>query len=130
MSAIDDSSQPVPIDPKPESTSRLTRCSICGRYNNVTGPMVEGPAEIYICADCTEVAYGIVLQMRGHRAAGVDRIRDKPTPGSNLVEPPIIMHPFRERHREGRLIRLAPQGTFAIPALLGFGERGSMDELS
>ncbi len=29
--------------------------------------MVEGPNDVYICGDCVEIAYGIVLQQRARR---------------------------------------------------------------
>ena len=46
---------------------RRTHCSFCGRSSDVAGPMVEGPSDVYICGDCVEIAYGIVLQQRARR---------------------------------------------------------------
>jgi hypothetical protein len=43
--------EPVPAQP----ARRLrTRCSFCGRTNDVAGRMVEGPGDVYICARCVE----------------------------------------------------------------------------
>ena len=46
---------------------RRTTCSICGRTSDAAGAMVEGPGDVYICGDCVEIAYGILLQQRGRR---------------------------------------------------------------
>ena len=48
-------------------SSRRTRCSFCGRHSDVAIDMVEGPSDVYICGDCVEIAYGIVLQQRARR---------------------------------------------------------------
>ena len=29
--------------------------------------MVEGPGDVYICADCVDIAYGIILQQRARK---------------------------------------------------------------
>jgi hypothetical protein len=31
-------------------------CSFCGRPRALTGPMVEGPNDVYICVNCVLVA--------------------------------------------------------------------------
>ena len=47
---------------------RITQCNFCGRHNTITGPMAEGPNGVYICFDCTEIAYGMLLELRArHR---------------------------------------------------------------
>jgi ATP-dependent Clp protease ATP-binding subunit ClpX len=51
---------------------RRTRCSFCGRHSDVTGQMVEGPGDVYMCGDCVEIAYGIILQQRARRRIGPD----------------------------------------------------------
>ena len=58
---------------------RNTVCSFCGRLSVVAGAMVEGPGDVYICSDCVEIAYGIVIQMRARH-----RIWPQPNrPGDN-----------------------------------------------
>ena len=54
--------QPVP--------PRITRCSFCGKFSRDVGPMVEGPGDVYICANCVELAHGIILTER-EKATGV-----------------------------------------------------------
>jgi ATP-dependent Clp protease ATP-binding subunit ClpX len=46
--------------PPPNETRKLTRCSFCGKPNTQTGRQVEGPSEVFICADCVDVAAQIV----------------------------------------------------------------------
>lgn len=48
-------------------SQRRTQCSFCGRFSEVAGSMVEGPGDVYICADCVEMAYGIILEQRARR---------------------------------------------------------------
>jgi ATP-dependent protease Clp ATPase subunit len=39
-------------------------CSFCKKPRHETGPMVEGPNQIYICPKCVDEASRIVQQMR------------------------------------------------------------------
>ena len=50
-----------------EPGARPTRCGFCGRGSDVAGRMIEGPGDVYVCEDCVEIAYGIVLQQRARR---------------------------------------------------------------
>lgn len=34
---------------------RVTTCSFCGKTSREVGPMVEGPNEIYVCSNCTDL---------------------------------------------------------------------------
>jgi ATP-dependent Clp protease ATP-binding subunit ClpX len=66
----------------PDPVDKLrTQCSFCGRISDVAGPMVEGPNAIYICADCVEIAYGIVLTMRGRERIKAQNPRVDSHPG-------------------------------------------------
>ena len=59
--------------PNSKRERRLTTCSFCGRTNKVAGAMVEGPMDVYICGDCVEIAYGILLQERARGRVWPDR---------------------------------------------------------
>ena len=63
MSEAWDDNGKIPPVPK----GRITTCSFCGRTSAVAGFMVEGPADVYICDDCVEIAYGIMLQKRARQ---------------------------------------------------------------
>jgi ATP-dependent Clp protease ATP-binding subunit ClpX len=41
---------------------KITNCSFCGKSSREVGPMVEGPNDIYICSNCTELCQNIFRQ--------------------------------------------------------------------
>ncbi|MDA0802710.1 MAG: ATP-dependent Clp protease ATP-binding subunit ClpX [Planctomycetota bacterium] len=41
---------------------RVTVCSFCGKTSREVGPMVEGPNDVYICSNCTELCQNIYKQ--------------------------------------------------------------------
>ena len=41
---------------------RVTTCSFCGKSTRDVGPMVEGPSDVYICANCVDLAHNIIRQ--------------------------------------------------------------------
>ena len=41
---------------------RITTCSFCGKTSREVGPMVEGPNDIYICSNCTDLCQNIFRQ--------------------------------------------------------------------
>ena len=40
----------------------MTTCSFCGKSSRDVGPMVEGPSDVYICANCVDLAHNIIRQ--------------------------------------------------------------------
>jgi len=42
----------------------VTTCSFCGKTSREVGPMVEGPNDIYICSNCTDLCQNIFRQER------------------------------------------------------------------
>ena len=65
---------PNAISASPKAVARRqTVCNFCGRSSEVAGAMVEGPGDVYICADCVEIAYGILLQQRARQRIWPDR---------------------------------------------------------
>jgi len=49
---------------------KVTTCSFCGKTSREVGPMVEGPSEVYICSNCTELCQNIFKQERRRVSAG------------------------------------------------------------
>ena len=43
---------------------KVTTCSFCGKSSREVGPMVEGPNDIYICSNCTDLCQNIFRQER------------------------------------------------------------------
>src|SRR2546430_7806001 len=41
---------------------RVTTCSFCGKPSRDVGPMVDGPSDVYICANCVDLAHNIIRQ--------------------------------------------------------------------
>ncbi|MEE9404078.1 MAG: ATP-dependent Clp protease ATP-binding subunit ClpX [Algisphaera sp.] len=59
---------------------RVTTCSFCGKTSREVGPMVEGPNDVYICANCTELCQNIFKQERRRVHSGRPAVDSIPTP--------------------------------------------------
>jgi len=43
---------------------KVTTCSFCGKTSREVGPMVEGPNDVYVCANCVDLCQNIFKQER------------------------------------------------------------------
>jgi ATP-dependent Clp protease ATP-binding subunit ClpX len=60
---------------------RVTTCSFCGKSSRDVGPMVEGPSDVYICANCVDLAHNIIRQEKKKlSSAGVPALGQIPSP--------------------------------------------------
>ncbi|MEX1016855.1 MAG: ATP-dependent Clp protease ATP-binding subunit ClpX [Phycisphaeraceae bacterium] len=59
---------------------RITTCSFCGKTSREVGPMVEGPSDVYICANCTDLCQNIFRQERRRVNAGRPVFGSIPSP--------------------------------------------------
>lgn len=59
---------------------RVTTCSFCGKSSREVGPMVEGPNDVYICNNCTELCQNIFKQERRRVHSGRPAVGSIPTP--------------------------------------------------
>ena len=60
---------------------RVTTCSFCGKSSRDVGPMVEGPSDVYICANCVDLAHNIIRQeKRKLSSAGLPALGQIPSP--------------------------------------------------
>src|SRR5256886_17243684 len=60
---------------------RVTTCSFCGKSSRDVGPMVEGPSDVYICANCVDLAHNIIRQeKRKLTSTGAPAFTPIPTP--------------------------------------------------
>ncbi len=59
---------------------RVTTCSFCGKSSREVGPMVEGPADVYICANCTDLCQNIFKQERKRVQSGRPSFGSIPSP--------------------------------------------------
>src|SRR5678815_1183880 len=59
---------------------RVTTCSFCGKSSRDVGPMVEGPSDVYICANCVDLAHNIIRQEKRKLSAGAPQFTTIPSP--------------------------------------------------
>ncbi len=59
---------------------RVTTCSFCGKTSREVGPMVEGPSEIYVCSNCTDLCQNIFRQERRRISASQPTFTSIPSP--------------------------------------------------
>ena len=59
---------------------KVTTCSFCGKTSREVGPMVEGPSEVYICTNCTELCQNIFRQERRRVSSVTTALREVPAP--------------------------------------------------
>src|SRR2546426_12574040 len=60
---------------------RVSTCSLCGKSSRDVGPMVEGPSDVYICANCVDLAHNIIRQeKRKLSGTGVPAFTSIPSP--------------------------------------------------
>ena len=59
---------------------KTTTCSFCGKTSREVGAMVEGPGEVYICSNCTDLCQNIFKQERRRVAAARPLFSTIPAP--------------------------------------------------
>ncbi len=59
---------------------KVTTCSFCGKTSREVGPMVEGPNEVYVCANCTDLCQNIFKQERRRVVSGRQTLGSIPAP--------------------------------------------------
>ncbi len=59
---------------------RMTTCSFCGKSSRDVGPMVEGPSDVYICANCVDLAHNIIRQEKRKLSSSQPMFSTIPSP--------------------------------------------------
>ncbi len=59
---------------------RVTTCSFCGKSSRDVGPMVEGPSDVYICANCVDLAHNIIRQEKRKLTSSAPVFSSIPSP--------------------------------------------------
>jgi ATP-dependent Clp protease ATP-binding subunit ClpX len=59
---------------------KITTCSFCGKTSRDVGPMVEGPNDVYVCANCVELCQNIFKQERRRVSSPGALFREVPSP--------------------------------------------------
>ncbi|MBM4097439.1 MAG: ATP-dependent Clp protease ATP-binding subunit ClpX [Planctomycetes bacterium] len=62
------------------SRSRNASCSFCRKSYRDVGPLVEGPADVFICGECVELCQSIIEQEKRRRTTGKPVTGNTPTP--------------------------------------------------
>ena len=73
---------------------RITTCSFCGKTSREVGPMVEGPSDIYICSNCTDLCQNIFRQERRRVASA--------RPLFSAIPPPRQIREFLDQYVIGQ----------------------------
>ncbi len=73
---------------------KVTQCSFCGKSSRDVGPMVEGPNDIYICSNCSELCQNIYKQEKRKVTA------TRPTIGQ--IPPPRQLKEFMDQYVIGQ----------------------------
>src|ERR1700685_4176917 len=75
---------PPPGNPPPAGGGfrgrRVTTCSFCGKSSRDVGPMVEGPSDVYICANCVDLAHNIIRQEKRKMTSSAPLFTTIPSP--------------------------------------------------
>src|SRR6202795_945230 len=59
---------------------RITTCSFCSKSSRDVGPMVEGPSDVYICANCVDLAHNIIRQEKRKLTSSQPLFNNIPSP--------------------------------------------------
>lgn len=59
---------------------KVTTCSFCGKTSREVGPMVEGPNDVYVCANCTELCQNIFKQEKRRVTGAAPALTQIPSP--------------------------------------------------
>ncbi len=59
---------------------KITTCSFCGKTSRDVGPMVEGPGDVYICSNCTDLCQNIFKQEKRKVSSASSMFTTVPSP--------------------------------------------------
>ena len=59
---------------------KVTTCSFCGKTSREVGPMVEGPNDVYICTNCTDLCQNIFKQEKRRVSGSRPQLGQIPSP--------------------------------------------------
>ncbi|HXE54064.1 MAG TPA: ATP-dependent Clp protease ATP-binding subunit ClpX [Tepidisphaeraceae bacterium] len=73
----------------------MTTCSFCGKSSRDVGPMVEGPSDVYICANCVDLAHNIIRQEKR-------KLSSASTPSFGSIPSPRQIKEFLDQYVVGQ----------------------------
>jgi len=78
---------------------RITTCSFCGKSSRDVGPMVEGPSDVYICANCVDLAHNIIRQEKRKLSTAAPMFSSIPSPRQikEFLDQYVVGQPFAKK---------------------------------
>ncbi|HEX2971319.1 MAG TPA: ATP-dependent Clp protease ATP-binding subunit ClpX [Tepidisphaeraceae bacterium] len=78
---------------------RVTTCSFCGKTSRDVGPMVEGPSDVYICANCVDLAHNIIRQEKRKLTSNQPLFDSIPSPRQlkEFLDQYVIGQPYAKK---------------------------------
>src|SRR5665213_1515668 len=78
---------------------RVTTCSFCGKSSRDVGPMVEGPSDVYICANCVDLAHNIIRQEKRKLSSAAPLFSAIPSPRTikEFLDQYVVGQPYAKK---------------------------------
>src|SRR5213079_1583422 len=78
---------------------RVTTCSFCGKSSRDDGPMVEGPSDVYICANCVDLAHNIIRQEKRKLSTAAPMFSSIPSPRQikEFLDQYVVGQPYAKK---------------------------------
>src|SRR5215213_10383973 len=78
---------------------RVTTCSFCGKSSRDVGPMVEGPSDVYICANCVDLAHNIIRQEKRKLSTAAPLFSSIPSPRQikEFLDQYVVGQPYAKK---------------------------------
>src|SRR3954449_6310557 len=78
---------------------RVTTCSFCGKSSRDVGPMVEGPSDVYICANCVDLAHNIIRQEKRKLSSSQPLFNNIPSPRQikEFLDQYVVGQPYAKK---------------------------------
>src|SRR3954467_3374938 len=78
---------------------RVTTCSFCGKSSRDVGPMVEGRSDVYICANCVDLAHNIIRQEKRKLSSAQPLFNTIPSPRQlkEFLDQYVVGQPYAKK---------------------------------
>src|SRR5688572_31101900 len=116
---------------------RVTTCSFCGKSSGDVGPMVEGPSDVYICANCVDLAHNIIRQEKRKLTSAQPLFTSIPSPRQikDYLDQHVVGQEYAKKalsvavHNHYKRLSQTEQGGGMGPAAAAAVAAGSLGEV-
>src|SRR5687768_10231986 len=116
---------------------RVTTCSFCGKSSRDVGPMVEGPSDVYICANCVDLAHNIIRQEKRKLTSAQPLFTSIPSPRQikDYLDQHVVGQEYAKKalsvavHNHYKRLSQTEQGGGMGPAAAAAVAAGSLGEV-